>query len=107
MRAYAGAGFAYGRDGNGYEQTLPFYKAFFAGGPNSMRGWQVRQLGLGSSKFYDTAGQGPHQKNPPPYPLCGRAHGGKKKNSFPPRPPFRGSLGPPPPLLGGWKNLGS
>ena len=22
-----------------------------------MRGWQVRQLGLGSSKFYDTAGQ--------------------------------------------------
>src|SRR5258708_15255039 len=54
MRAYAGAGFAYGRDGNGYEQTLPFYKAYFAGGPNSMRGWQVRQLGLGSSKYYDT-----------------------------------------------------
>ncbi|HXB94934.1 MAG TPA: BamA/TamA family outer membrane protein, partial [Puia sp.] len=25
------------------------------GGPNSMRAWQVRQLGLGSSKFYDTA----------------------------------------------------
>ena len=52
MRAYAGAGWAYGREGNGYEQTLPFYKAFFAGGPNSMRGWQVRQLGLGSSKLY-------------------------------------------------------
>jgi outer membrane protein insertion porin family len=58
FRAYAGAGIAYGREGNGYEQTLPFYKAFFAGGPNTMRGWQVRQLGLGSSKFYDTAGGG-------------------------------------------------
>lgn len=52
MRAYAGAGWAYGRVGNTYEQTLPFYKAFFAGGPNSMRGWQIRQLGLGSSKLY-------------------------------------------------------
>jgi outer membrane protein insertion porin family len=56
FHAYAGAGWAYGREGNSWEQTLPFYKAFFAGGPNSMRGWQVRQLGLGSSKFYDTAG---------------------------------------------------
>jgi hypothetical protein len=55
FHAYGGAGLAYGREGSGWEQTLPFYKAFFAGGPNSMRGWQVRQLGLGSSKFYDTA----------------------------------------------------
>ena len=58
FHAYAGAGWAYGREGSGWEETLPFYKAFFAGGPNSMRGWQVRQLGLGSSKFYDTAGKG-------------------------------------------------
>jgi outer membrane protein insertion porin family len=58
MRAYAGAGWAYGREGTGSEETLPFYKAFFAGGPNSMRGWQVRQLGLGSARFYDTAGGG-------------------------------------------------
>lgn len=56
FRAYGGAGWAYGREGNGYEQTLPFYKAFFAGGPNSMRGWQVRQLGLGSSTFYNLKG---------------------------------------------------
>jgi outer membrane protein insertion porin family len=54
LRAFAGAGWSYGREGNGYEQTLPFYKAYFAGGPNSMRGWQVRQLGLGSSHLYDT-----------------------------------------------------
>jgi outer membrane protein assembly factor BamA len=52
FRLYGGAGFSYGRTSNGYEHTLPFFKAFFAGGPNSMRAWQVRQLGLGSSKFY-------------------------------------------------------
>jgi len=57
FHAYAGAGWAYGR-GNGGEETLPFYKAFFAGGPNSMRGWQVRRLGLGSSNFYDTSAGG-------------------------------------------------
>ncbi len=56
LRAFAGAGLAYGRVGpTGFEQTLPFYKAFFAGGPNSMRGWQVRELGLGSANYYDTA----------------------------------------------------
>lgn len=53
LHTYAGAGIAYGRLGNGYEQTLPFYKAYFAGGPNTMRAWQVRQLGLGSSQFYN------------------------------------------------------
>ncbi|MHA4807649.1 translocation and assembly module lipoprotein TamL [Flavitalea flava] len=58
FRAYAGAGWSYGREGNVWEETLPFYKAFVAGGPNSMRGWQVRQLGLGSSKLYDTLGGG-------------------------------------------------
>ncbi|HVY73436.1 MAG TPA: BamA/TamA family outer membrane protein, partial [Puia sp.] len=52
LRAYGAAGLAYGRTNIGYEETLPFFKAFFAGGPNSMRAWPVRQLGLGSSKFY-------------------------------------------------------
>jgi outer membrane protein insertion porin family len=58
MRLYAGAGYEYG-GGKGPDQILPFYKAYYGGGPgfigtSSMRGWQVRQLGLGSSKFYDT-----------------------------------------------------
>lgn len=30
-------------------RSLPFFKQFVAGGPNSMRGWAMRQLGLGSS----------------------------------------------------------
>ena len=37
------------------EQQLPFFKSFYAGGPYSMRAWQVRQLGIGSSAYFDTA----------------------------------------------------
>ncbi|MDE3237240.1 MAG: BamA/TamA family outer membrane protein [Bacteroidota bacterium] len=35
-------------------QAVPYFKQFFLGGPNSMRGWQLRQLGLGSSITSDT-----------------------------------------------------
>ncbi len=35
--------------------VLPFFKQFFAGGPNSMRAWGLRQLGQGSSLLYDTS----------------------------------------------------
>lgn len=35
-------------------QSLPFFKQYFAGGPNSMRAWGLRQLGLGSSVLSDT-----------------------------------------------------
>jgi hypothetical protein len=52
FRVYGGAGLAYGLTSSGYENTLPFFKAFYSGGPNSMRAWQVRNLGLGSSKYY-------------------------------------------------------
>ncbi len=55
FRAYGGAGYAYGLTDSGYEHTLPSFKAFYAGGPNSMRAWQVRNLGLGSSKYYTDA----------------------------------------------------
>jgi hypothetical protein len=47
--------------GNNYSNNstiagqLPFFKQFSAGGPYSMRAWGLRQLGLGSSSFYDTS----------------------------------------------------
>jgi len=47
-RAFAGMGYNYGGD-TIIGPTLPFYKQFSAGGPNSMRAWRLRQLGLGSS----------------------------------------------------------
>jgi outer membrane protein insertion porin family len=43
FRAYAGIGWALGKD-----SALPFFKQFSAGGSNSMRGWPVRGIGLGS-----------------------------------------------------------
>ncbi|HUR12096.1 MAG TPA: BamA/TamA family outer membrane protein [Flavitalea sp.] len=54
FRTYAGYGYVYGKSGDTMENNLPFFKAFFAGGPYSMRAWQVRRLGLGSSAIYDT-----------------------------------------------------
>ncbi len=59
FRLYAGIGVPYGRTLNGEkENQLPFFKSFYAGGPNSMRAWQVRRLGIGSSIFYDTLNNG-------------------------------------------------
>lgn len=56
FRLYGGIGVPYGRNKNGDKETqLPFFKSFYAGGPYSMRAWQVRQLGVGSSKYFDTA----------------------------------------------------
>ncbi len=43
-RLFAGGGVAYGNS-----NTLPFERLFFAGGSNSMRAWQVRTLGPGST----------------------------------------------------------
>jgi outer membrane protein insertion porin family len=57
FRAFGGVAFIYGKADTGNvivkENNLPFFKAFFAGGPYSMRAWQVRRLGPGSSTIYD------------------------------------------------------
>jgi hypothetical protein len=33
------------------DTTLPFFKQYFAGGPNSMRGWPIRGIGPGSKQL--------------------------------------------------------
>lgn len=43
-RFYTGAGLAYGNS-----STVPYEKLFYCGGSNSMRGWQARTLGPGST----------------------------------------------------------
>ena len=46
LRLFAGVGIPLGRD-----TTLPFFKQYFGGGSNSMRGWPVRGIGLGGQKL--------------------------------------------------------
>lgn len=53
-RFMGGWGNNYSNDG-ALGGQLPFFKQFTAGGPYSMRAWGLRQLGLGSSTFYDTS----------------------------------------------------
>lgn len=45
-RFLAGAGYAYGNS-----SALPFEKHFYGGGANSLRGWQARTVGPGTSKM--------------------------------------------------------
>jgi outer membrane protein insertion porin family len=55
FRAFGGYGYVYGKTSTGNENNLPFFKAYFGGGPYSMRAWAVRRLGLGSSIILDTS----------------------------------------------------
>ncbi len=48
IRTYAGIGVPYGNS-----SALPFVKQFFAGGPNSLRGFQIREIGPGG--YVDTS----------------------------------------------------
>jgi hypothetical protein len=45
-RLLAGAGYAYGNS-----SALPFEKPFYGGGANSLRGWQARTVGPGTSQL--------------------------------------------------------
>ena len=48
-RFLAGAGYAYGNS-----TSLPFEKQFYSGGASSMRGWQARTLGPGTSQINES-----------------------------------------------------
>ncbi|MEP6951972.1 MAG: BamA/TamA family outer membrane protein [Ginsengibacter sp.] len=43
FRVFAGVGIPISKN----DTTLPFFKQYFGGGPNSMRGWPVRGIGVG------------------------------------------------------------
>lgn len=53
FRLFGGYGLVYGKTKEGDENNLPFWKAFFGGGPYSMRAWAVRRLGLGSADIFE------------------------------------------------------
>lgn len=59
LRAFAGMGFEFNSTVNPQKKnTLPFFKQYFSGGPNSMRAWTLRRLGPGSTvkEFDGTSG---------------------------------------------------
>src|SRR5690606_31058254 len=58
FRIFGGYGYVYGKNGDQPEYNLPFFKAYFGGGPYSMRAWAVRRLGLGSAVDFDTVEAG-------------------------------------------------
>ncbi|HLO83347.1 MAG TPA: BamA/TamA family outer membrane protein [Chitinophagaceae bacterium] len=58
FRAFAGYGLAFNTESRKGDVTLPFFKSYYSGGPNSMRGWQIRKLGIGSSVYFDTLANG-------------------------------------------------
>jgi hypothetical protein len=47
FRAFAGIGIPLSKG----DTTLPFFKQYFGGGPNSMRGWPVRGIGVGGQQL--------------------------------------------------------
>ncbi len=47
FRVFAGVGIPVSKT----DTTLPFFKQYFGGGPNSMRGWPVRGIGLGGKSL--------------------------------------------------------
>ena len=59
FRFFAGAGYEFNSTRNPDKRNnIPFFKQYFAGGPNSMRAWALRRLGPGSTlkEFKDSTG---------------------------------------------------
>lgn len=59
VRGFGGLGYEFESTPNPDKRNqLPFFKQFYSGGPNSMRAWQLRQLGPGATikNFDSTAG---------------------------------------------------
>jgi len=61
FRLFGGAGYEFNSTRNPDKRyNLPFFKEYFAGGPNSMRAWSLRRLGPGStSKDFNGVGSTP------------------------------------------------
>lgn len=59
LRLFAGAGYEFNSTVNVNKRfNMPFFRQYFAGGPNSMRAWALRKLGPGSSvQDFGTTGQ--------------------------------------------------
>lgn len=50
LRGFGGVGYELGSTSNPDKRDkLPFFKEYYSGGPNSMRAWQLRRLGPGST----------------------------------------------------------
>ncbi|WP_245729140.1 BamA/TamA family outer membrane protein [Niabella drilacis] len=50
LRGFAGAGYELESTANPEKRAqMPFFKQYYSGGPNSMRAWQLRRLGPGST----------------------------------------------------------
>ncbi|MBC7873159.1 MAG: BamA/TamA family outer membrane protein [Ferruginibacter sp.] len=63
LRLFTGVGYEFNSTANPDKRNnLPFYKQYFAGGPNSMRAWSLRKLGRGSSiKEFSGTGSTPER----------------------------------------------
>jgi hypothetical protein len=60
LRFFSGVGYEFNSTSNPLKRNnLPFFKQYFAGGPNSMRAWGLRKLGPGSTvaEFSGTGSQ--------------------------------------------------
>lgn len=60
LRGFGGIGYEFDFTKNPDKRNqLPFFKQYYSGGPNSMRAWQLRRLGPGSTVKYFTGTDDP------------------------------------------------